>query len=86
MESIRQIGHRKILLPFEQELCEQLGLSKEEYFEFLKYVTSLNGKRPKEYDNIPYVINGFVSTIVSAIGASQVATQLVIGLVLTLVS
>ena len=86
MESIRQIGHRKILLPFEQELCEQLGLSKEEYFEFLKYVTSQNGKRPKEYDNIPYVINGFISTIVSAIGASQVATQLVIGLVLTLVS
>jgi len=86
MESIRQIGHRKILLPFEQELCEQLGLSKEEYFEFLKYVTSQNGKRPKEYDNIPYVINGFISTIVQAIGASQVATQLVIGIVLTLVS
>ena len=86
MEPIRQIGHRKILLPFEQELCEQLGLSKEEYFKFLEYTLSQNGKRPKEYDDIPYVINGFVSALFSAAFAGNIGAQLVIGLVLTLVS
>ena len=88
MESIRQIGHRKILLPFEQELCQQLGLSKEEYFKFLEYVTSQNGKRPKEYDNIPYIVNMpqvlFIGGTIS--GGLTVVGQIVVGLVLTLVS
>ena len=86
MESIRQIGHRKILLPFEQELCQQLGLSKEEYFKFLEYTLSKNGKRPKEYDNIPYVVNGPVASLFSAAIAGNVGAQLVIGLVLSLVA
>ena len=86
MESIRQIGHRKILLPFEQELCEQLGLSKEEYFKFLEYAASQNGKRPKEYDNIPYVVNGPISALFTAALAGNAGAQLVIGLVLSLVS
>ena len=86
MEPIRQIGHRKILLPFEQELCQQLGLTTEEYFKFLEYTASQNGKRPKEYDNIPYVVNGPVAALFSAaIGGSAVA-QLVVGLILSLVS
>ena len=53
MEPIRQLGHRKILLPFEQELCQQLALTTEQYFKFLEYTATQNGKRPKEYDNIP---------------------------------
>ena len=86
MEPIRQIGHRKILLPFEQELCEQLGLSKEEYFKFLEYVTSQSGKRPKEYDNIPYVVNFQALGLVAAGGGLTTLGQIVVGLVLTLVS
>ena len=88
MEPIRQIGHRKILLPFEQELCQQLGLSKEEYFKFLEYVVNQNGKRPKEYEDIPYIVNMpqvlFVGGTIS--GGLTVAGQIIVGLVLTLVS
>ena len=86
MEPIRQIGHRKILLPFEQELCQQLGFSKEEYFKFLEYTLSKNGKRPKEYDNIPYVVNGPVAAVVKLALAGNIGAQLVVGLVLTLVA
>ena len=87
MEPIRQIGHRKILLPFEQELCQQLGLSKEEYFKFLEYVTSQSGKRPKEYDNIPYVVNGpAVAAVAGFLTSGTVAANIVIGVILTLVS
>ena len=86
MEPIRQLGHRKILLPFEQELCEQLGLTTEQYFKYLEYTASQSGKRPKEYDNIPYVVNGPVAALFSAAIGGSAAAQLVIGLVLTLVS
>ena len=84
MESIRQIGHRKILLPFEQELCQQLGLSKEEYFKFLEYTLSQNGKRPKEYDNIPYIVN--MPEALFAEGALTALGQIVVGVALNLIS
>ncbi len=86
MEPIRQIGYRKILLPFEQELCQQLGLTTEEYFKFLEYTASQNGKRPKEYDNIPYVVNGPVAAFVGFLGSGTVAANIVIGLILTVVA
>jgi hypothetical protein len=86
MEPIRQLGHRKILLPFEQELCEQLGLTTEQYFKFLEYTASQSGKRPKEYDNIPYVVNFQALGLVAAGGGLTALGQVVVGLVLTLVS
>jgi hypothetical protein len=88
MESIRQIGHRKILLPFEQELCEQLGLSKEEYFKFLEYTLSQNGKRPKEYDNIPYIVNMPQALFVGGTASAGLTAfgQVVVGLALNLIS
>ena len=90
MEPIRQLGHRKILLPFEQELCQQLGLTTEQYFKFLEYTATQNGKRPKEYDNIPYVVNMpqalFTFGASGAISGLTVLGQVVVGLVLTLVS
>ena len=75
-----------MLLPAEVELCETVGITEDEYWYFIELAQAFNGKRPKEYDEIPYVINGFVSAIVSAISASQVATQIVLGIILTLVS
>ena len=86
MESIRQIRYRKVLLPFEQELCQQLGLNKEEYFKFLEYTASQNGKRPKEYDNIPYVVNGPVAALFTAAIGGNVAAQIVVGLILSVVA
>jgi len=75
-----------VLLPAEVELCETVGITEDEYWYFIELAQAFNGKRPKEYDEIPYVVNGFVSAIVSAISASQVATQIVLGIILTLVS
>ena len=86
MESFRRPGGRRVLLPAEVELCETVGITEDEYWYFIELAQAYNGKRPKEYDEIPYVINGFVSAIVSAISASQVATQIVLGIILTLVS
>ena len=52
----------------------------------MEYTLSQNNKRPKEYDNIPYVVNGPVATLFSAAIGGNVAAQLVVGLVLTLVA
>ena len=75
-----------MLLPAEVELCETVGITEDEYWYFVELTQAFNGKRPKEYDEIPYVVNDFVSAIITAIASSQVATQIVLGIVLTVVS
>jgi len=75
-----------VLLPAEIELCETVGITENEYFYFIELTQAFNGKRPKEYDEIPYVVNDFVSAIITAISSSQVATQIVLGIILTVVS
>ena len=87
MESFRRPGGRRVLLPAEIELCKTVGITEDEYWYFIELAQAYNGKRPKEYDEIPYVVNmPFVGGIVSAIAGSQIATQLVLGIILTLVS
>ena len=86
MESFRRPGGRRVLLPAEVELCETVGITEDEYFYFIELTQAFNGKRPKEYDEIPYVVNDFVSAIITAISSSQVATQIVLGILLTVVS
>ena len=86
MESFRRPGGRRELLPAEVELCETVGITEDEYFYFIELTQAFNGKRPKEYDEIPYVVNDFVSAIITAISSSQVATQIVLGILLTVVS
>ena len=87
MESFRRPGGRRVLLPAEIELCKIVGITEDEYWYFVELAQAYNGKRPKEYDEIPYVVNmPFVGTVVSAIAGSQIATQLVLGIILTLVS
>ena len=67
-----------MLLPAEVELCETVGITEDEYWYFVELTQAFNGKRPKEYDEIPYVVNDFVSAIITAIASSQVATQIVL--------
>ena len=87
MESFRRPGGRRVLLPAEIELCKTVGITEDEYWYFIELAQAYNGKRPKEYDEIPYVVNmPFVGGIVSAIAGSQIATQLVLGILLTVVS
>jgi len=75
-----------VLLPAEVELCETVGITEDEYWYFIELTQAFNGKRPKEYDEIPYVVNDFISAIITAISSSQVATQIVLGILLTVVS
>lgn len=57
MESSRIFGGRRALLPYEIQLCNALGITEEEYWEFLYLAESISGKRGKEYDLIPNVVN-----------------------------
>ena len=75
-----------MLLPAEVELCETVGITEDEYFYFIELTQAYNGKRPKEYDEIPYVVNGFVASFVSFLASGTAAANLVLGIILTVVS
>ena len=66
-----------MLLPQEIELCELLGITKEEYWFFVDKTESYNGKRSEAYDLIPDI---------QATGLEPWAIQLLIGVALTVVS
>tara|TARA_R100000654_G_scaffold3006_5_gene10647 strand:- start:5057 stop:8914 length:3858 start_codon:yes stop_codon:yes gene_type:complete len=57
MESSRIFGGRRALLPYEVQLCEALGITEEEYWQFIYLAESVNGKRRKGYDLIPDIVN-----------------------------
>ena len=75
-----------MLLPAEVELCETVGITEDEYFYFIELTQAFNGKRPKEYDEIPYVVNDFISGFIAALEAGNIAAQLVLGIILSVVS
>ena len=86
MESFRRPGGRRVLLPAEIELCETIGITEDEYWYFVELTQAYNGKRPKEYDEIPYVVNGFVATFIGSAMAGNIGAQLLLGIILTVVS
>lgn len=87
MESFRRPGGRRVLLPAEIELCQTVGITEDEYWYFVELAQAYNGKRPKEYDEIPYVVNmPFVGTVVSFLASGTAAANLVLGIILTVVS
>jgi len=57
MESSRVFGGRRALLPYEIQLCEALDITEEEYWQFIYLAESVSGKRRKEYDLIPNIVN-----------------------------
>ena len=73
----RPSGRRAVLLPFEVDLCEQLGITAEEYWTFIANAQDFVKKRPPEYAEagVPDVVNDPVSIV----------TTLVIGVVLSAV-
>lgn len=77
MEPHRRPAGRRILLPSEQQLCESLGITVDDYFYFLTLTESYNGKRSKEYDLVPDVRNDPVTLLV---------VNLVVGVALSAVS
>ena len=48
---------RKVLLPAEADLCNILGITKEEYFQFLEDVAAKIKERPEAYKLVPDIVN-----------------------------
>mgnify|MGYP003113787809 FL=1 len=75
-----------MLLPAEIELCETVGITEDEYFYFVELTQAYNGKRPKEYDELPYVVNFQALGILTAKGALTTFGQFLLGVILNVVS
>ena len=57
MESHRRIGGSRALLPYEVEICETLGISVKEYFQFLDLIDAYDVEQKKGYEHIPHIVN-----------------------------
>jgi len=91
MESPRRIGGSRALLPYEAELCNALGISEKEYFEFIDLAEAAIYQREKGYEHIPDIRAGavLVPALMSAgMGATAAAitSQIIIGVALTAIS
>ena len=75
LEPARRPTGRRVLLPAEAELCNVVGITEAEYWEFVEKIEAYNGKRPEGYELIPDVRNDPVVT--------SVIVNLVIGLTLS---
>lgn len=78
MEPSRRPSGRRLLLPYEIDLCDSLGITAEEYWEFIFAAQEQVKERSKEYANVPDIRNDPVTQAVvyfvigaalSAIGA-----------------
>ena len=58
MEPHRSFTNRQHLLPYEQQICDAIGITKEEYFEYFELVHQYKKARPEEYELVPEVVNG----------------------------
>ena len=79
MESRRGFGPRGALLPYEIAICENIGITPDEYLEFFAAAYEYVEERKKEYELVPDISN-------EAVSLSTVVVNLVIGLALTAVS
>ena len=74
MEPIGSPFGRKILLPYEIQICEALGIEADEYFEYFDLLQQTKQERNAAFDHIPNVVNEPVST--TAIILAVVGTAL----------
>ena len=75
----RPSGRRAVLLPYEVDLCEQLGITADEYWDFIANAHDFIKERPEEFAYIPDVRNGLTATTLAII-------QLVVGVAVTAIS
>ena len=79
MESHRSLGNRQHLLPYEQQICDAIGITEEEYFDYFELVQQYKKARPEEYAAIPDIVN-------EPISLTTVLVNLAVGVALTAVS
>lgn len=77
MEPTRRPSGRRSLLPAEAELCNFVGITVDEYFEFVELTERYTGERPQGYELVPDVRNDPVTLFV---------INLVVGLALSAIS
>jgi len=79
---------RRVLLPTEADLCNALGLTEEEYFQFLEGVAAKVKERPEAYDLVPEIANGplVVAIPYANAGALTLLGQFVVGVALSVVA
>ena len=63
MEPTGSAAGRKVLLPWEIQICEALEIEPEDYFEYFDLLQQAKQERAPEYDNIPNVVNEPASTV-----------------------
>ena len=84
---IRGPFNRKVLLPAEADLCNILGITKEEYFQFLKDVAAKIKERPKAYDLVPDIRGDLVSLgILTKTGGLAWFGQILVGIALNVLA
>ena len=76
----RKPAGRRVLLQYEVDLCNAVGLTEEEYWFFLDQAEAYNGTRSAEYEHIPDIQATGIDPLTIAI------INLVIGVALTAVS
>ena len=75
----RGLEHRQHLLPYEQQICDAIGISEEEYFDYFELVQQAKRARGQDYAHIPDVVN-------EPISLTTVLVNLAVGVALTAVS
>ena len=86
MEPYRGFGGRKTLLPYEVELCNTLGITSEEYFEFVESVSHYAKTRDKGYELIPDIQAGPLTMTVAGKVVLTTFGQIVVGIALNVIA
>ncbi len=86
--SAKQPFGRRVLLPTEADLCNILGITEEEYWQFVEQVAAKSKERPKGYEHIPEIVNMpqaiFVGGVAS--GGLTLFGQIVVGIALSVIA
>ena len=84
---------RRGLLPTEADLCNALGITEDEYFQFLEGVAAKVKERPEAYDLVPNLVNGplivpvtAATTAAGTAGTLTLLGQIVVGVALSVVA
>ena len=86
--SARQPFGRRVLLPTEADLCNLLGITEEEYWQFVEQVAAKSKERPKGYEHIPEIVN--MPNVLFVEGAKTLTLtlfgQIVVGVALSVIA
>ena len=83
--SARQPFGRRVLLPTEADLCNLLGITEEEYWQFVEQVAAKSKEKPKGYEHIPAISATGVELYIAGQGLT-VLGSIVVGVALSVVS